>query len=71
MPKYSRLIFERCADVPGVVAVYTGRDTHPDGPEPSDRHHSMLARDKAIYYGQPVAVVVATSTPLPRRQSTS
>ncbi|MFW6075128.1 MAG: xanthine dehydrogenase family protein molybdopterin-binding subunit [Chloroflexota bacterium] len=50
-------------EVPGVVAVYTGKDTHPDGPEPSDRHHSMLARDKAIYYGQPVAVVVAeTST---------
>lgn len=49
------------AAYPGVVAVYTGRDTHPDGPEPSDRHNSMLARDKAIYYGQPVAVVVATS----------
>jgi CO/xanthine dehydrogenase Mo-binding subunit len=46
--------------VPGVVAVYTGKDTNPDGPEPSDRHHSMLARDKAIYYGQPVAVVLAT-----------
>lgn len=48
-------------EVPGVVAVYTGKDTHPEGPEPSDRHHSMLARDKAIYYGQPVAVVLATS----------
>jgi len=48
-------------EVPGVVAVYTGKDTNPDGPEPSDRHHSMLARDKAIYYGQPVAVVVATT----------
>ena len=48
-------------DMPGVVAVYTGKDTHPDGPEPSDRHHSMLARDKALYYGQPVAVVLATS----------
>lgn len=47
-------------EVPGVVAVYTGKDIHPDGPEPSDRHHSMLARDKAIYYGQPVAVVLAT-----------
>lgn len=48
-------------DVPGVVSVYTGQDTHPDGPEPADRHHSMLARDKAVYYGQPVAVVLATS----------
>lgn len=45
---------------PGVVAVYTGKDVIPDGPEPSDRHHALLARDKAIYYGQAVAVVVAT-----------
>ena len=46
---------------PGVVAVFTGKDVLPDGPEPSDRHHALLARDKAIYYGQAVAVVVATS----------
>jgi CO/xanthine dehydrogenase Mo-binding subunit len=46
---------------PGVVAVYTGRDVHPDGAEPADRNHHMLARDKALYYGQPVAVVVATN----------
>src|SRR5688500_12115324 len=47
--------------VPGVVAVYTGRDVHPDGPEPSTRADSILARDRVIYYGQPVAAVVATS----------
>lgn len=52
---------EAALKVPGVVSVYTGKDTHPDGPEPADRHHSMLARDKAIYYGQPVAVVLAES----------
>lgn len=46
---------------PGVVAVYTGKDVHPDGPEPKDRNHHMLARDKVMYYGQPVAVVLATS----------
>jgi CO/xanthine dehydrogenase Mo-binding subunit len=46
---------------PGVVAVYTGKDLHPDGPEPADRNHHMLARDKALYYGQPIAVVLATS----------
>ncbi|CAN5256370.1 xanthine dehydrogenase family protein molybdopterin-binding subunit [soil metagenome] len=46
---------------PGVVAVYTGKDVIPDGDEPADRHHAMLARDKAIYYGQAVAVVVATN----------
>ena len=47
--------------VPGVVGVFTGKDVLPDGPEPSDRHHALLARDKAIYYGQAVAVVVATN----------
>jgi CO/xanthine dehydrogenase Mo-binding subunit len=46
---------------PGVVAVYTGKDVHPSGDEPSDRNHHILARDKALYYGQPVAVVLATS----------
>jgi CO/xanthine dehydrogenase Mo-binding subunit len=49
------------ASSPGVVAVYTGKDVHPDGPEPKDRNHHMLARDKVMYYGQPVAVVLATS----------
>jgi len=47
--------------VPGVVAVYTGKDVHPSGAEPTDRNHHMLARDKALYYGQPIAIVVATS----------
>jgi CO/xanthine dehydrogenase Mo-binding subunit len=47
--------------VPGVVSVYTGRDVHPDGPEPGTRADSILARDRVIYYGQPVAAVVATS----------
>ena len=47
--------------VPGVVAVYTGKDVLPTGNEPADRNHHLLARDKALYYGQPVAVVVATS----------
>jgi len=46
---------------PGVVAVYTGRDVHPTGDEPADRSHHLLARDKALYYGQAVAVVLATS----------
>jgi len=46
---------------PGVIGVYTGKDVHPFGDEPSDRNHHILARDKAIYYGQAVAVVLATS----------
>lgn len=47
--------------VPGVVDVVTGADLLPDGPEPSERARAMLARDKVIYYGQPVAVVIAES----------
>lgn len=47
--------------MPGVVAIYTGRDVHPAGDEPSDRNHHMLARDKVLYAGQAVAVVLATS----------
>ncbi len=47
--------------VPGVVDVFTGKDLIPDGPEPSERARAMLARDKVVYYGQPIAVVVATS----------
>lgn len=47
--------------VPGVVAAVTGRDLLPNGPEPAERARSMLARDKVIYYGQPVAAVVAAS----------
>ncbi|MDI3340227.1 MAG: xanthine dehydrogenase family protein molybdopterin-binding subunit [Sphaerobacter sp.] len=47
--------------VPGVVDVVTGADLLPEGPEPSERARAMLARDTVIYYGQPVAVVVAES----------
>ncbi|HEX7101549.1 MAG TPA: molybdopterin cofactor-binding domain-containing protein, partial [Nitrolancea sp.] len=46
---------------PGVVDVLIGKDLLADGPEPSERGRAMLARDKVIYYGQPVAVVLATS----------
>lgn len=50
---------EAALAVPGVVAVVTGQNLLPDGPEPSERARAMLARDKVIYYGQPVAAVVA------------
>src|SRR3954451_20078687 len=34
--------------VPGVVAVYTGKDVHLNGGEPATRADSILARDKVI-----------------------
>jgi CO/xanthine dehydrogenase Mo-binding subunit len=46
---------------PGVVAVFTGHDLLPEGPEPAERARHLLARDKVIYAGQPVAIVVAES----------
>lgn len=47
--------------IPGVVAVFTGHDLLPVGPEPAERARHLLARDKALYAGQPVAVVIADS----------
>ncbi len=47
---------------PGVVAVFTGHDLLPEGPEPTERARHLLARDKVIYAGQPVAIVVAESS---------
>jgi CO/xanthine dehydrogenase Mo-binding subunit len=46
---------------PGVVAVFTGHDLLPEGPEPTERARHLLARDKVIYAGQPVVIVVAES----------
>jgi CO/xanthine dehydrogenase Mo-binding subunit len=46
-------------NVPGVKAIYTGKDLLPDGPEPASRPMAMLARDKVVFYGQPVAIVLA------------
>ncbi len=45
--------------VPGVAAVLTARDL-PDIP-PSSRSQLLLARGRAIFAGQPVALVLATS----------
>ncbi|HLJ51351.1 MAG TPA: xanthine dehydrogenase family protein molybdopterin-binding subunit [Bryobacteraceae bacterium] len=56
------------AELPGVVAVYTGRDTEGVGPVPCGAslpglrvpHHHILAVDRVYFVGHPVAVVVAT-----------
>jgi CO/xanthine dehydrogenase Mo-binding subunit len=47
--------------VPGVEAIFTGKDLMPDGPEPANRAMALLARDKVVFYGQPVAIVLADS----------
>ncbi len=56
------------ADLPGVVAVFTGADTKDVGPVPCGAslpglrvpHHYVLAVDRVYFVGHPVAVVVAT-----------
>lgn len=50
----------RAEALPGVVAVVTAADL-PDIPEynPASRGHNFLARDRAFFVGQPVAIVVA------------
>ena len=50
---------ERALAVPGVVAILTAQDL-PDI-VPSSRTRLMLARDRVMFVGQPVALVLATS----------
>ncbi|MGB1286871.1 MAG: xanthine dehydrogenase family protein molybdopterin-binding subunit [Aggregatilineales bacterium] len=45
-------------EIPGVIAVLTADDLLPIAP--SSRSHLLLARDRVMFYGQPVALVVAT-----------
>jgi carbon-monoxide dehydrogenase large subunit len=55
-------------DLPGVVAVFTGKDTEKVGAVPCGAslpglrvpHHHVLAIDRVYFVGHPVAVVVAT-----------
>src|SRR5260370_2480943 len=54
--------------LPGVVRVFTGKDTEKVGPVPCGAslpdlrvpHHHLLAMDRVYYVGHPVAMVVAT-----------
>ncbi|HYL74430.1 MAG TPA: xanthine dehydrogenase family protein molybdopterin-binding subunit [Bryobacteraceae bacterium] len=56
------------AKLPGVVAVFVGKDTEKVGPVPCGAslpglrvpHHHILAIDRVYFVGHPVAVVVAT-----------
>lgn len=56
-----RIDTSAAATYPGVVAIFTGQDLLPAGPEPRERARHLLARDKVLHVGQPVAVVVAES----------
>jgi aerobic carbon-monoxide dehydrogenase large subunit len=58
----------KAAALPGVAAVFVGRDTEKVGPVPCGAslpglrvpHHHILATDRVYFVGHPVAVVVAT-----------
>src|SRR5580704_15503308 len=59
---------KKAAALPGVMAIFTGRDTEKVGPVPCGAslpglrvpHHYVLAIDRVYFVGHPVAVVVAT-----------
>src|SRR5688572_15293264 len=55
--RITRLVTSAAAAVPGVVRVFTAKDL----PEmvPAARHRMLLARDRVIFAGQAVALVVA------------
>ncbi len=62
------------ADAPGVIAIFTGKDTKNVGPVPCGAslpglrvpHHHILATDRVYFVGHPVAVVVARDRYLAR-----
>src|SRR6266404_5370216 len=47
--------------LPGVVAVFGGRDLPLANPDASDRNRCPLAIERALFTGHPVAAVVATT----------
>lgn len=59
---------KKAASLPGVSAIFTGRDTEKVGPVPTGAslpglrvpHHYILALDRVYFVGHPVAVVVAS-----------
>jgi aerobic carbon-monoxide dehydrogenase large subunit len=65
---------EQAHSAPGVVAIFTGKDTELVGPVPCGAslpglrvpHHHVLATDRVYFVGHPVAVVVATDRYLAR-----
>ena len=66
--KIKSINIQPALDLPGVFAVFTGKDTEKVGPVPCGAslpglrvpHHHLLAMDRVYFVGHPVAVVVAT-----------
>src|ERR1700682_6159196 len=66
--KIKSINMKPASDLPGVVAVFTGKDTEKIAPVPCGAslpglrvpHHHVLAMDRVYFLGHPVAVVVAT-----------
>lgn len=54
-----RIDASRARAYPGVAAVLTGRDLPTYNANPTSRRHVTLPRDEVLFYGQPVAVVLA------------
>jgi aerobic carbon-monoxide dehydrogenase large subunit len=66
--KIRSMDISKAAALPGVAAVFTGKDTEKVGPVPCGAslpnlrvpHHYILAPERVYFVGHPVAVVVAT-----------
>ena len=66
--KIRSINFKPALDLPGVAAVFTGKDVEGVGPVPCGASlpglrvppHAILAKDRVYFIGHPVAVVVAT-----------
>jgi carbon-monoxide dehydrogenase large subunit len=66
--KIKSINIKAAEELPGVVAVFTGKDTEQVGPVPCGAslpglrvpHHHIMATDRVYYVGHAVAVVVAT-----------
>src|SRR5918912_189669 len=56
--RITRIDTSRAAALPGVLLAVTGRDLGVER-EPSQRHRAILAVDRVVFFGQPVAAVVA------------
>src|SRR5690349_9933512 len=57
--RITKLDVSRAAAHPGVLLAVTGRDLGVER-EPTARHRAILAVDRVIFFGQPVAAVVAS-----------